>query len=156
MDEPHLAPQIKLLYHVFEQAHNRTLTAQELTGAQGYVLRFLFLQGETPTYARDLEQRMNLTHPTVSGLLHRLESKGFIALLPEQNDKRCRRIVLTEKARSTLQSIDCCFDRAEAEVLQPLTAQESEQLRYLLNKITKPLLRRCPPQFTESEKEDKL
>lgn len=156
MHEPHLAPQIKLLYHVFEQAHNRTLTAQELTGAQGYVLRFLFLQSETPTYARDLEQRMNLTHPTISGLLHRLESKGFISLLPEQSDKRCRRIVLTDKARSTLQTIDCCFNEAEAEVLRPLSEQEAEQLRLLLEKVTKPLLRRCPPHFAESEKEDKL
>ena len=49
-------------------------------------------------YPKDIERRFNLTHPTVSGLLQRLESKGFLSCEPDPDDRRYKRIVLTEKA----------------------------------------------------------
>ncbi len=153
MEEKHLAPRVKLLCNEFDLVHNRALTTQELTGTQALVLRLLSRRGPQPTFARDLEQILHLAHPTVSGLLHRLEDKDFIRLVPEKNDKRCRRIVPTDKALATLQAIDRCFDEAEAEILTPLTPEEAAQFRTLLYKVTDSLRRRCPHPMIEPEKE---
>lgn len=156
MEEKHLAPRVKLLCNEFDLVHNRALTSQELTGTQAFVLRLLARRGDTPTFARDLEQSLQLAHPTVSGLLHRLEDKGFILLIPERNDKRCRRIVPTQKALATLQAIDRCFDEAETEILAPLAPEEAAQFRTLLYKVTDSLRRRCPHPIIEPEKGEAL
>ena len=41
---------------------------------------------------------LNLKNPTVTGLLKRLDEKGYILCVPNANDKRKKNIYLTEKA----------------------------------------------------------
>ena len=60
------------------------LEKMDLTASQGRLMAFLFHRGDSPTYAKDVETTFQLTHPTVSGLLSRLEQKGFIALETEK------------------------------------------------------------------------
>ena len=56
-------------------------------------------------YPKNIEKQFSLTHPTVSGILQRLEAKGFITMLPDPADHRCRRVELTEKAEQCQQEI---------------------------------------------------
>ena len=70
----------------------------ELTGAQGHIMAYL-AHTKTPPCPRDLEAEFRLTHPTVSGLLSRLEQKGFIELRTDPEDRRVKRIYVLEKGR---------------------------------------------------------
>lgn len=88
----------RLLDQAGKQRVDQQFQEMELTAMQSYVLRYLHDRAGEVVYPKDIERRFNLTHPTVSGLLQRLESKGFLSCEPDPDDRRYKRIVLTEKA----------------------------------------------------------
>ena len=46
-----------------------------------------------------------MSHPTVSGLLSRLEKKEFIVIRPDETDRRCKRIRLLPKGEACHQKM---------------------------------------------------
>jgi DNA-binding MarR family transcriptional regulator len=53
----------------------------------------------------DIRKFLNLNSSTVTGIINRLENKGFIARLPKSGDKRTTRITLTSAGDELLQQI---------------------------------------------------
>ena len=94
----HLGHRVRILSQAIRQAIDRKLCDLDLTGQQSFIIRYLSERQGEVVYPKDIERRFNLTHPTVSGLLQRLESKGFLTCEPDPDDRRYKRIVLTEKA----------------------------------------------------------
>lgn len=88
----------RLLDQAGKQRVDQQFQEMELTAMQSYVLRYLHDRAGEVVYPKDIEQRFHLTHPTVSGLLARLEAKGFIVCTPDPDDRRCKRVTATEKA----------------------------------------------------------
>ena len=84
---------IRVLNTCTDQAMTNALAAMELTGAQGRLMGYI-AHSNTPPCAKDIEEAFQLSHPTVSGLLARLEKKGFIEFRPDEHDKRCKRIYI--------------------------------------------------------------
>ena len=132
----HLGMRVRILSQTIHTAIDRKLTALGLTGQQSFVLRFLSEHTGEPVYARDIEKRFNLTHPTVSGILQRLESKGFISILPDPDDRRCHRIALTDKGRRCQQDIQAHIDAMERAMTNGMTDAEQAQLHDLLARLT--------------------
>ena len=62
---------------------DQALAGMDLTFSQGHIIGYL-VHCPTPPCAKDIEERFHLSHPTVSGLLARLEKKEFIALREDQ------------------------------------------------------------------------
>ena len=85
-------------------------------------------------YPKDIEQRFHLTHPTVSGLLARLEAKGFIVCTPDPDDRRCKRVSATEKAEQCHLRIRDTFHALEQETLQNFSPEEVQTLLRLLDR----------------------
>lgn len=93
----HLGHRIRILSQAIRQEIDRKLTDLELTGQQSFILRFLSERQGQIVYPKDIERRFNLTHPTVSGLLQRLEAKGFLTCTPDPDDRRYKRVALTQR-----------------------------------------------------------
>ena len=89
---------IRLLHWCTSQAMNESLAQIGLTSAQGHIMGRL-MHSKEHLRARDIEREFCLSHPTVSGILSRLEKKGFIELRPDPADKRCKRIYVLDKGR---------------------------------------------------------
>ena len=72
-----LLKQISLRY---ECECNRLLSEYDLTLSQLELQHFLFTQQEKgiPVNQRSIEEMLHLKNPTVTGILKRLESKGFV------------------------------------------------------------------------------
>lgn len=66
------------------------------------VLLYLKRHEEDKLTQRDLETGLTLKNPTVTGLLNRLEEKGFITREQNLNDKRSKFIKMTEKTQRVL------------------------------------------------------
>lgn len=73
--------------------HNLTLT-------QSKVLAFLNSQGGQSTQ-KEIEDFLNVTHPTVVGVVARMELNGFLNSWLDPSDKRNKIVALTDSARST-------------------------------------------------------
>lgn len=52
---------------------------------------------------KDLSQRVNLSHSTVSGIVDRLEKRGFVHRKPSSQDRRFTLIVASKAVRDFLQ-----------------------------------------------------
>ena len=82
----HLA---RILHWCTDQSMTNALAQMDLTAAQGHIMGYLAHQKQPPC-PKDIEEAFHLSHPTVSGLLSRMEKKGFIELRPDPNDRRCK------------------------------------------------------------------
>ena len=95
-----------------------------------------YMEGEKRTLERDLEQFFGLSHPTVSGLLNRMEAKGFLEHRSDEKDRRIKRIYPTEKCLACSRSIGLCIRDNEERIFRGFTEGEREQFESLLQRAT--------------------
>ena len=129
----HLGHCIRILHWCTDQAMTAALETMDLTAAQGHIMGYLSHRKEPPC-PRDLETAFHLSHPTVSGLLSRLEQKGFVALLPDENDRRCKRIRVLPRGEECHQKIHEAISQTEAQLVRHFSESEQEQFRQLLSR----------------------
>ena len=129
----------RLLDQAGKQRVDQQFQEMELTAMQSYVLRYLHDRAGEVVYPKDIERRFNLTHPTVSGLLQRLESKGFLTCKPDPDDRRYKRIVLTEKAAECQKEIWQHILTIEQTMTAGMQESEIDTLVRLLDLATKNL-----------------
>lgn len=113
----------KTLELSLEGRMNRQLQELDLTSAQGHIIGYL-AHTEHPPCARDLEQFFSLSHPTVSGLISRMEAKGFVAVTPDPDDRRVKRIRLLEKGMACSRRIEASVRDNEETIVQGFTQEE--------------------------------
>lgn len=116
-----------------EQSITSALEEMDLTAAQGRILGFL-AHCPSPPCPRDLEEEFHLTHPTVSGLLSRLEKKGFLQLCPDEEDRRCKRIHLLPKGRQFHETIRQAIANNENRLVRDFTEEEQAVFSALLSR----------------------
>lgn len=108
-----------------------------ITTTQGYVLGYLTrrqLEGDTPIYAKDVEQHFGVKHSSVSGVLQRLEVKGYLIFEPDDTDRRCKKIILTEKAMDIHEQVGKHIRATEETIFRGMTEEEAETFARLLQK----------------------
>ena len=88
----------KQINTIYEKDLNHLLKSVGITSSQCAVLDYLFRSDEEAVNQRDIEKALSLRNPTVTGLIKRLEEKGYLLSVPSDRDKRCKNIYLTEKA----------------------------------------------------------
>ena len=123
----HYGRLLRILHWCTDQSMTNALEEMDLTAAQGRVMGFLALRKEPPC-PRDIEEEFQLTHPTVSGLLTRLEKKDFIEILPDEHDRRCKRIHVRPKGRECQEKMHQVIQSNEERLLEGFT--EAEQAMF--------------------------
>lgn len=84
------------------ELHSRRLVEQVgLTGPQLAVLRAAAHSGPTPVGA--IARAVHLSQPTVTGILDRLERRGFLQRMRAQHDRRAVNISVTDEGRALLE-----------------------------------------------------
>ena len=129
----YLGHSVKKLHFLVDQLMNRKLQELELTSAQGHAIGFL-RRAKEPPCARDMETAYGLSHATVSGILSRMESKGFIEQRPDPHDRRVKRICLLEKGVACSESIRRHIEESEEIMAEGFTEEELEQFRGYLRR----------------------
>ena len=77
---------------------------------------------------------MSPGHPTVSGLLARMEKKGFISLLPDERDRRIKRIYIMEKGHKCTEMMHSTIQNNEERMVRDFTPEEKAQFAALLER----------------------
>ena len=86
-----------------------------------------FIIAQTNSFVQNIvEAEFHLTHPTVSGLLSRLEQKGFIELRTDPEDRRCKRIYVLEKGVRCHELMHKTIGENEQRMLLGFTPEEQE------------------------------
>ena len=121
----------RILHWCTDQAITTALAQMDLTASQGRIMGFLAHQDQPPC-SRDIEEVFHMSHPTVSGLLSRLEKKGFIEFCPDEADRRVKRIFILPKGRECLELMHDTIRQIESQMVQDFTPEEQEQFSDLL------------------------
>lgn len=123
----------RTLHWCTDQAMTAELEKMELTAAQGHIMGYLAHVKHTPC-PRDIENEFHLSHPTVSGLLSRLEQKDFIELRPDPNDRRVKRIYVLPKGKECHDRMHRVIMDNESRMVEGFSEAEREQFALLLNR----------------------
>ena len=126
---------VKQINNVFEKELNERLKDIGITSSQCAVLDYLFHTSKEEVSQRDVEKNLNLKNPTVTGILRRLDEKGYILCVPNAHDKRKKSIYLTEKAYDIQRRMEADRRKLDRELTRGLTKREVEALRKNLEKL---------------------
>ena len=129
----HFGHYVRILHWCTDQRMTSALMDVDLTASQGQIMGFLSHRKEAPC-SRDIEDAFQLTHPTVSGLLSRLEKKGFIEFRPDPNDRRCKRIYILPKGQACHETIHRIIQEQEAKLVDGFTDEEKELFAQFLSR----------------------
>ena len=132
----HYGHLVKVLHWCTDQAMTAGLEKVGLTAAQGRVMGYLGSCQEPPC-PRDVEEFFHLSHPTVWGILTRLEKKEFIALYPDPADRRCKRIRVLPKGEECRESMHRTIRDMEQRIIQDFSPEEQALFQDLLLRAIK-------------------
>ena len=128
-----------------------------LTTSQGMFLHHLWFRNDVlhlPTYAKDLEEFFDIKHSTVSGILQRMETAGFVEFHASETDRRCKAILLTPKALELHAETERHIQQTEARLVSGMTDTEILEFRRLLRMAADNLGVCHKPPIPENQKEE--
>ena len=148
----HFGHRLRILHWCTDQAVTNALAQMELTSAQGRILGYLALRKTAPCL-KDIEEEFRLSHPTVSGLLSRLEKKGFLEFRSDEADRRVKRIYLLDKGKACNASMYETIRSTEEKLVAGFTEEEKEQFFSYLNRAIDNMdCGHCNPKHKEDSK----
>ena len=106
-----------------------------LTYSQVHVLSFVQACGGSATQ-KEIEIYLDVSHPTIVGLVSRLEKSGFVTSHVDENNRRNKIVCVTKKAQQTRESLEIERQKTERRLEQALGQQEREQLMRLLSRLS--------------------
>jgi MarR family transcriptional regulator, lower aerobic nicotinate degradation pathway regulator len=97
------------------------------------VLTALAEQGATSQ--AELGRRLWLDRSDLHAVLNELESRGLVARIRDESDRRRNLVQITPAGETTLRDLDARVDAAQVELLAPLSAAERVELLALLRRV---------------------
>ena len=97
-----ISKRIRIINNKFRELWDKNLLKYNLTGMQMEVLCYLKCNPDKEIHQREIEYWFQLKNPTVTGILNRLEEKGYIARRRNPDDGRYRIIEVTEKGNQVM------------------------------------------------------
>ncbi|EOS41108.1 MarR family transcriptional regulator [Lachnospiraceae bacterium] len=126
---------VKQINNVFEKELNGRLRTIGVTSSQCAVLDYLFHTNKEEVSQRDVERNLNLKNPTVTGILKRLDEKGYILCVPNEEDKRKKNIYLTEKAYDIQRRMEADRKKLDKRLTMGMTKKEVAAVTRALEKM---------------------
>lgn len=129
----HFGHYLRILHGCTDQIMSTAVAQMDLTPVQSRVMGYLAHRAQPPC-AKDVEAEFGLTHPTVSGILSRLEKKRFVEFRPDPADRRCKRIFVLEKGWEHIGQIHRVIRENEERIVRDFSEEEKEQFAAFLER----------------------
>ena len=126
---------IKQLSTELQKRAAAALQESDLTMTQMYFLGALSHLPEGTATLKELERYFRVAQSTAAGVAARLEKKGLVESLPNENDRRVKRLRITDAGANTLRHALETMERGEKQMLSPLNEAEQETLITLLRRV---------------------
>jgi len=124
--------EISIIAHLADNAFARRLP-DGLTTAQFAVLNHL-LRLETQQTIGELARGLQVSQPTMSSTVKKLEEKRLVTLVPDPDDRRIRRVSVSPAGTKARNKAVKALDATKSE-LEVLSQKEWKQLLPLLNRL---------------------
>ena len=102
----------------------------DLNRSQASVL-FMLHQRDSMSQ-KELAAQLDVTAPSITSMIQKMERDKYIAREPDQYDQRVMRLTLTEKGKSCIQAVKDVADRMEEILFQGMSLEEKLLFRRLM------------------------
>lgn len=133
--EKNLSPMFKMITDCIERRANKELQPFDVTLSQIRILFALKTVGEDAMSLKELERVFQNAQQTIAGTVQRLEAKGLVHSLHQEQDKRIKFIQLSEKGNDLCESVEKKIVEIDQTILSGLTPDERKTLLILLRKV---------------------
>lgn len=141
-EESNVLVEMKKMFNIIKRYADNNLEqllCNDLTPVQGMVLGFIIKSSYKDLYQRDIESAFNIRRSSVTNVIQTIERKGFIKRQYVENDKRLKKIVLTDKAVKLGKSFKGIMDSLENRIKEGITKEEFEIFFKVMEKINRNL-----------------
>lgn len=107
-----------------------------LTLTQSRVLALLINAGGVSTQ-KEIEMFLEVSHPTVVGIITRMEQKGYVKCYFDQKDRRNKIVEITDIAKDLGSSLEEQINKNGQRMLKSLSEEEVKKLKEMLTIIYK-------------------
>ncbi|MFA6845789.1 MAG: MarR family transcriptional regulator [Sphaerochaetaceae bacterium] len=114
---------------------NAVLQENHINTMQARIIGYLACHTE-PVYQKDLETIFDFRRSSVTGILQTMEKNQLIIRISEDEDKRLKRIYMTEKGTQLANTCHSIFERMDILLDSSLSEQEAKTLEITLGKLT--------------------
>ena len=119
---------LRYVYNQMERCRNADFDALGITSSQASVMMFLFKNRKHEVTQQSVQAALLLSHPTITGLMKRLEAKGFITRKNSPADFRCKYVKLTKKGCDIERGLKTNMKRMQDRALVGLSQEELDNL----------------------------
>lgn len=133
--EKGLSYYIKNINNSIESNKNNDMREFDLTAQQFSCLMYLYTHKTKPINQRDIETHLSVSKATASGILQRLEAKGFIIRKVSDGDSRYKELLKTSKGDLFIDEISSRINRNENKMLSGFSSEEKEAFKNYLVRI---------------------
>lgn len=84
---------------------------------------------------RELAQELNMTPPSITSAIQKMEQKEYITRRPDKCDQRVMRLTLAERGRACIQSIQEIGDHMDGVILKGMSLEEKLLFRRLMLQV---------------------
>jgi|GEM_PF-1330031 DNA-binding MarR family transcriptional regulator len=127
--------ELNLISYILKSRFNSLFGTDELNGPTIRVLYYMYRENIYSPIA--LAKYLSFSRATITGHLHILEKYGYIALKPDQKDRRKKVIVLTDMCRKKMEMFTGLIHDFHQEVDSLLTNTERKSIDSIYRKLTK-------------------
>jgi DNA-binding MarR family transcriptional regulator len=108
---------------------------QSVNITQTQMFTIITLAERAPVRLSDLSRRMNISAPTVTGIVDRLEKLGYVKRVPDRTDRRAINVDLTAKGKNIARKLRATLKRKWKGLLIQLPKRDQENYVRILGKI---------------------
>ena len=99
---------------------------------------------------RNIERILEVAHPTVVGLVARLEKNGFVTCRTDPENRRNKIVEMTDKSYQAFEFFESGYQDFQKVVFKGFSSEEKEQLLCFLERLRENL--ESDPRKSETEK----
>jgi len=136
-DFRHVGYLIGLIKKELDLRKNNDIKEFGITHTQFHVIMFITFNEDKKIFQKDIEQELDVTAATASGIIARLEANGFIRRTPLETDSRYKYLTLLPKSYEVKDIIMSKCSRNEGIMFNGFTPEEKNEAISYLERILK-------------------
>lgn len=126
---------LKMINNNVEKITNKQLKEYGITFSQIRII-FVLYRSEKGVYSlKELEKIFDVSQQTMAGIVKRLEVKKLIESLGDSEDKRIKRVQLTDSGRELGKVLLVKMDEVEEKLLSGISQSERKELMNILKRV---------------------
>ena len=106
-----------------------------ITPTQMQIIHYILEHLNQEVYQKDLEEILNLSRETVSGVLQTMEKNGLIVRITDNEDTRIKKIILNKNAKEIFLKNKQKIEELEKVILKDIAPKDMETFLDVINKM---------------------